>query len=274
MQVWVCAACGVEYPESEHPPQQCAICEDERQYVPRGGQAWTSIRQLSDSGTHLEVGELEPHLFGITATPRVGIGQQGMLVQTDAGNLLWDPPGFVDEVSAAAVHELGGVAAIATSHPHMFGAQVEWSRQFGDAPVYVSDADKSWVQRPHANVRIWSGQLPVLPSVRLAVVGGHFPGSAVAIWSEGAEGRGVMLSGDSIFPGPDGRSVSFMRSFPNRLPMSAAVVERIARQVSEYRFDRLYGNLGGWVDSDAQAIIRSSTARYAGWVRGDFDHLT
>ncbi len=42
MAVWTCRACGVEYPESEHPPAACPICEDERQYVPPAGQAWVT----------------------------------------------------------------------------------------------------------------------------------------------------------------------------------------------------------------------------------------
>lgn len=43
--------------------------------------------------------------------------------------------------AVARVRELGGVAYVAASHPHMFGVQVEWSRAFGGVPVLVSAAD-------------------------------------------------------------------------------------------------------------------------------------
>ncbi|MFP3467980.1 hydrolase, partial [Leifsonia sp. SIMBA_070] len=83
----------------------------------------------------------------------------------------------------------------------------------------------------------WSGDLKVLPGVTLSQPGGHFPGSAIAHWEAGAGGRGVMLSGDTVLPNPDRRSVSFMRSYPNRIPLSAAVVERITTSLCRFDFD-------------------------------------
>ena len=112
MPVWICVACGVEHPESDAPPATCAICTDERQYVPRSGQAWTSLEQLTADGYRVRISNVEPDLFGVTSTPEVGIGQRSLVVRTPAGNLLWDPVGFVDEIAARQVRELGPVAAI------------------------------------------------------------------------------------------------------------------------------------------------------------------
>lgn len=274
MTSWICRACAVEYPETAEPPTECPICSDERQYVPVSGQEWTSVEQMSAGGYDLVIEEVEPNLFGITASPGVGIGQTSLLVQTEAGNLLWDPTGFVDDVSVQRVRDLGGAEAIVASHPHMFGAQVAWSRALGGPPVLVAEADLGWVQRDDRAIRPWSGDLEILPGVTLSTVGGHFPGSAIAHWAGGTNGQGVLLSGDTIFPGPDGRSVSFMRSFPNKIPLSAAVVDRVANAAIERPFDRLYGNFGGVVDTDARAVVRRSADRYVAWVRGDFDHLT
>ena len=122
-------------------------------------------------------------------------------------------------------------------------------------------------------IRTWSGRLEILPDVVLIQPGGHFPGSAVAHWT-GADGRGVLLSGDTVFANPDRRSVAFMRSYPNHLPLSAAVTERVARALEQFDFDRLYGNFATRIDADARAVVRRSADRHIGWVRGDFDHLT
>lgn len=268
----ICATCAVEH--AEPLPEVCAICADERQWVPASGQRWTTLPELAASGTTVEVVELEPDLHGITARDGVGIGQQSKLVRTPAGNLLWDPTGFLDDDGVAQVRALGGVAAIAASHPHMFGVQVEWSRAFDDAPVLVAEADLEWLARPDPAIEPWSGQREILPGVTLSQPGGHFPGSAVAHWAAGAEGRGVLLSGDTIFANPDRTSVSFMRSYPNRIPLSAAVVERIAAHVGRFAFDRLYHNFEGTIPADAAAVVQRSAARHAAWVRGDFDHLT
>ena len=274
MPIWICAACGVERRESIAPPGTCPICLDERQYVPRSGQQWTSLPTLAADGTSVSITELETDLFGIHSEPAVGIGQQSLLVRTPAGNLLWDPIGYADEDAAARVLEHGPVEAIVASHPHMYGVQVEWSRLLGGAPVYVAAADREWVQRPDAYIQPFDDTLEIVPGLTVHTIGGHFPGSAVALWQAGAEGRGVLLAGDGIFPGPDGRTVSFLRSYPNRLPLSAAVVDRIARSALELPFDRLYGNFGGVVERDAHAVIRQSADTYMAWVRGDFDQLT
>ncbi|MEJ3404765.1 hydrolase [Rathayibacter sp. YIM 133350] len=268
---WICATCAVEHANRD---DVCAICDDERQWVPRDGQHWTTLGELEASGREVRIREFEPDLFGITTDPGVGIGQTCKLVRTDAGAVLWDPIGYLDDDAVARVRALGEVVAIAASHPHMYGVQVEWSRRLAGVPVFVAEADADWVARPDAAIRTWSGEQELLPGVRLVQTGGHFPGSSVLHWAQGASGRGVLLSSDSLFANPDRTSVSFMRSFPNHLPLSGAVAQRVADRVAPLEFDRLYGNFDLVVDADARDIVRRSAARHAAWARGDFDHLT
>jgi hypothetical protein len=269
--VWICQTCAVEHAEAV---ELCAICADERQWVPAAGQQWTTLGELAAAGHRTRVRELEPDLFGVTVEPKVGIGQQGHLVRTPAGSLLWDPTGYLDDRAVQQIRQLGEVVAIAASHPHMFGVQVEWSRALGGVPVLVAEPDLEWVSRPDPAIRPWAGQVEVLPGVTLAQVGGHFPGSAVAHWAAGADGNGVLFGSDTIQANPDRVSMTFMRSFPNRIPLSAGVVERIAKAVGAFSFDRMYDNFGRTVDTDARAALRRSADRYIGWIRGDFDHVT
>ena len=268
--VVICQTCAVEHAEKV---EVCAICADERQWVPAEGQLWTTLGELTAEGHRAEITDLEPDLYAITTTPSTGIGQQAKLLRTPAGNLLWDPVGYTDADIAERVRALGDVRAIVASHPHMYGVQVEWSRMLGGAPVLVAEADREWVARPDPVIETWSGDLEVLPGVTLSQPGGHFPGSAVAHWRAGAEGRGVLLTGDTIFANPDG-TASFMRSYPNRIPLSAAVVQRLADATDRLEFDRLYNNFGGIIDADARAVVRFSADRHAAWVSGDFDHPT
>ncbi|MDN5857683.1 MAG: MBL fold metallo-hydrolase [Pseudonocardia sp.] len=272
MTVTICRTCAVEH--AEPLPEVCRICADERQWVPAEGQLWTTLADLRDDGTTVVVTELEPDLCGIAARPAVGIGQLTKLVRTPSGNLLWDPIGYLDDAGAAAVAALGPVAAILASHPHMYGVQVEWSRALGNPPVLVPEADAEWVARPDDAISTWSGIREILPGVTLFQPGGHFPGSTVVHWAAGAGGAGVLLSSDTIFANPDRVSVSFMRSYPNRIPLSAAVVDRVATAVAGYPFDRLYGNFDNVIPDDAAAVVRRSADRHMAWVRGDFDHLT
>jgi glyoxylase-like metal-dependent hydrolase (beta-lactamase superfamily II) len=266
---WICATCGNHYPQGESPPRQCIICTDERQWVPSSGQRWTTLADLAAAGHRSDVREVEPGLLGIGATPPVAIGQRALLVQTPGGNLLWDPPGFLDEQAIRAVTGAGGLRAVTASHPHFYGSAVEWSHAFG-AEILLPDADARWLTRPDPAVRTWSGSLAVLPGVTLIQCGGHFPGSAAAHWADGAEGQGVLLTGDTIFVTPGEDRVTFVWSAPNRLPLPERAVRQVIAAVSPYRFDRIYG--GWWqpvIRTGAREVLESSAGRYIQFLRGD-----
>ena len=145
MSFWICATCAVEHAERT---AVCAICADDRQWVPADGQRWTTLEEMADAGCRTEFSELEPDLWGIRSTPDAGIGQVSKLLHTDAGSLLFDPIGFIDDAGVDGIRSLGPVVAIIASHPHMYGVQVEWSRALGGVPVLVAEQDRRWVARP------------------------------------------------------------------------------------------------------------------------------
>src|SRR5713101_2309095 len=122
---------------------------------------------------------------------------------------------LIDDETAAGIERLGGLSAIAISHPHYYSTMVEWADRF-DAPIYLHEADREWVMRPSERIRFWSGETYALADgITLIRLGGHFPGGTVLHWKEGAGGKGVLLSGDIIQVVADRRWVSFMYSYPN-----------------------------------------------------------
>jgi hypothetical protein len=261
MATCICATCGNHFPDPC--PDVCAVCADERQWVPPGGQRWTTLAELAAAGHLSDIRTVEPGLTGIGADPPVAIGQRSLLVATSEGNVLWDPSGFIDEVAVAAVRSAGGLRFVTASHPHFHGAIASWAGEF-DAEILVPVDDVAWLRAgPEARVRLWSGVAELLPAVTLIQCGGHFPGSAVLHWAAGASGRGVLLSGDTIFVTPGEDRVTFVWSAPNRLPLSAAAVRGVVSAVEPYRFDRIYG--GWWAPvlrSGAWEIVRRSALRY------------
>ncbi|TFB56066.1 MBL fold metallo-hydrolase [Cryobacterium tagatosivorans] len=269
MPIWICEACALEHPDTAEPPGICVICTDERQFVPPAGQRWTTSERLERAGTTARIVPVEAGLHRMTVAPRVGIGQQAFLVTTPAGNLLWEPPGFISASAVGAVRALGGVAAVAGSHPHLMGAAISWSHAFGDAPVYVAADDSAWSRRPDPVIRPWVGLESPLPGVTLVQCGGHFPGSCVLLWREGAEGRGVLLTGDTIFIGPDNKTVSAMRSYPNLIPLPEQAVRIILDRLHPLAYDRMYGPFGQVVASGARAVVTRSLTRLIAWLRAD-----
>lgn len=270
MTIWICGTCGVEHPDSAQPPAACAICADERQYVPASGQVWTTLEKLAAEGHDLVHQEVEPGLHRLHREPEFGIGQWTYVVQTPQGNLLWDPPNYIDQPLLDKIAELGGAAVIVASHPHMYGSQVSLSHRLGNVPVLVHSADRQWVQREDPVIREWSGAEEVLPGVTLVEAGGHFPGAAVA---HIAAGKGTLLVGDTMVPVVDTGWVTFMRSYPNQIPLSTGLVRRIVERLEPYAFDRLYSLLGRSVLGDAKEAVRRSADRYIAWAGGANDHL-
>jgi glyoxylase-like metal-dependent hydrolase (beta-lactamase superfamily II) len=204
--------------------------------------------------------ELETGLMGIGTTPSFAIGQRAILVQTGQGNILWDCISFLDDETKKAVEQLGGIDAIAISHPHFYSAMVDWATSF-DAQIYVHEADKQWVMRPSERIRFWSGETQaLLDDVTLIRLGGHFAGSSVLHW---AHGDGRLLTGDTIQVVADKHWVSFMYSYPNIIPLPASQVSRMRDVVAHYDFERLYG---GWfpacVGRDAKNAVIRSADRY------------
>src|SRR5579875_2144057 len=98
MPAWICATCGVQYPDTAEPPAHCPICEDERQYVGWDGQSWTTMAHLAADHS-LVLKEEEPDLIGIGVTPSFAIGQRALLVRTPQGNVLWDCISVLDDVA-------------------------------------------------------------------------------------------------------------------------------------------------------------------------------
>ena len=266
MPAFICATCGVQYAPAEMPPDACAVCADERQYLPPAGQNWTTLARLRV--THANTWRRpEPGLFDIVTAPAFAIGQRAFLVRTEAGNVLWDCLTLLDDATIDLVRALGGLAAIAISHPHYYGSMVEWAEAFA-APVWLHEADRAWVMRPDARLRFWSGPRHALPGgLTLIHAPGHFDGGAMLHWPAGADGQGALLSGDIIQVAADRKTAGFMRSYPNWIPLGPAGVQRIADAVAPFAFARVYGAFRDReIMADGKAAVARSVARTLAWL--------
>ncbi len=179
--------------ESVQPPERCGICTDERQWVNWDGQAWTTLADLRRDHRNT-VAEEEPGLLSIRTEPSFAIGQRALLITTAAGSVLWDCVSLID--SETEIRRRGPLAAIAISHPHFYSSMVEWSRALEDVPVYLHADDRMWIMRPDDVITVWHGASQALPGgLALLRCGGHFHGSTVLHWPDGAGGRCVVDGG-------------------------------------------------------------------------------
>jgi hypothetical protein len=260
MSLPICRTCGVQYAA---PRADCPICSDERQYVGWEGQQWTSLEELRDGSRKGRVEQEGPGVFGVGSDPSLAIGQRALLVQADSGNVLWDMTTYLDDDLVAQINALGGVSAIAISHPHFYGTMIEWAHAF-DAPVYLHAADRQWVARPDDSVVFWEGDTHVIgDGLTLVNAGVHFEGGQVLHWRDGEEGRGALFSGDIFTVVPDRRWVGFMYSYPNMIPERPRTIRRALSLLEPYPFERVYG--AWWkriVSTDGTDAVRRSADRY------------
>jgi glyoxylase-like metal-dependent hydrolase (beta-lactamase superfamily II) len=263
MANFICTTCGTQFDDTHEPPNICPICSDERQYVNPTGQQWITLEQLKRKHK-IVIQKKENNLYGIGITPGFGIGQRALLVKTSEGNLLWDCISLIDEAAVDFINGLGGLDAIAISHPHYYTSMVEWSRAFGNVPLYIHEKDKQWVQRPDKSVAYWNDKSKTLfNGLTLFNLGGHFAGGTILHWSEGANGKGALLTGDILQVVPDRKHVSFMYSYPNHIPLNRQAIDHITSVLDPLEFDRIYG---AWWDQNilenAKRSVRTSAARY------------
>ena len=71
------------------------------------------------------------------------------------------------------------------------------------------------------------------------------------------------MTGDTVQVVDNARRVTFLWSYPNRIPLSAGSVRRIADTLKPWRSDRVYGFAPGRrILRDAGAVVAHSAQRY------------
>jgi glyoxylase-like metal-dependent hydrolase (beta-lactamase superfamily II) len=262
MPLWTCSQCGAQFPDSATPPHACLICEDERQFVNWTGQSFLTREEMRTR--HKLVWRDDLGIVGLRVEPSFAIGQRALLLCEADGCVMWDCVPLATAEAVGHVRSLGGLKAIAVSHPHFYGAVADWCEAFGGVPVYLHGDDRAFVTRPHPAIVPWTGETQKISGdMTLLRTGGHFPGATVLHWTKGAEEKGALFVGDIAMVAMDRRHVSFMYSYPNYLPLNAAAVRRIADVIAPLSFDRIHG---AWWDrniaSGAKAAFEASVTRY------------
>jgi hypothetical protein len=263
MPHFICTTCGTQFSASDAPPDACSICQDERQYVKPTGQQWTTLDRLRISN-RISLRQYEPGLIGIGIDPQFAIGQRALLLRTPAGNILWDCIPLIDDAIVEVIRALGGLAAIAISHPHYYSSMVDWSQAFDRIPIYLHSADRQWVMRADDSIHFWDGDtLPLFDGLTLVRCGGHFDGGTILHSPASSSGHGALFTGDIIQVVADRQHVSFMYSYPNFIPLSSSSIHRVLSSISPFSFSSIYGAFWDSVIlNNAPTVLHQSATRY------------
>ena len=106
------------------------------------GQQWLTRDGLAKG--HKLVWRETTSAFPCRRQPGFAIGQRALLIREPDGCVLWDCVPLATSEAIERIKSLGGLKAIAVSHPHFYGAVADWSEAFGGAPVYLHGDDRQW----------------------------------------------------------------------------------------------------------------------------------
>ncbi|EFJ13060.1 hypothetical protein SELMODRAFT_424957 [Selaginella moellendorffii] len=180
----------------------------------------------------------ESQVFEIITFPKFGIGQRAFLIQTQ------------DDATVEIIKSLGGLRAIAISHPHYYSTNSQWSEAFGGVPGY---------------------EMGCLRARKREVLGGqNIPAKScfyiqVGILLVLKSSTGLMELNGGVF-----YSLEISYSVPNYLPLSSSHAKRINQLTKPWDFERLYGVFQDReIEENAKSCVVFSLQRYIDWLSLD-----
>jgi len=258
----ICGGCGTQFPSATDLPEFCPICNDDRQFIPEGGQTWTTLDEMTNNYS-VVAKKVTNNLYDLKIAPTFAIGQRALLVLAPGGNILWDCIALLNEPTIAFIKSKGGLKAIAFSHPHYYSTMNDWAEVF-NCPVYIHQSDEQWIVHKGKHLNLWSGtEKELWDGMRIINIGGHFPGSSI-LHVPFLSPKGTVLCGDTFAISPNKKHMAIMYSYPNRIPLPVQEVQRIKKRMLALVFDTMHGFYDVQnIYSDAKEILEHSLEKYA-----------
>lgn len=261
MGKFICLICGTCFPPSTQPPQVCQLCAGKQQLVLGEGTDWTTEEELIQNDFHNVMNFEEHNLWSIRVRPSFASSQRAFFFHSDRGNVLWDCLSLLDKETVEKLEDLGGIHTIILSNPHFQTGVCKWAERF-DAEVIVHESDVEFLVEQPRRLKTWTGEYYQLQDeFKLVRIGGSFPGSSVLVWQAGAEGKGCMFTGDTLFVTKDQCWISFLDS-NQHVVWKISEIQELGQKLSAYVFDRIYG---AWpnrtIDSNGNEVVSQSVKR-------------
>jgi len=211
-------------------------------FVPRGGQVWTTPEKLA-GGTSTRGGNWRGICSKSIPIRNSVLASARCCWRTPQDNVLWDCLSLLDDATISLIRALGGLRAIAISHPHYYTRMQDWARALTVPFISTPPTPTDHASRSRDPPLAWrdAGN-----RARRDPAQGRRPLSRLARCFTGLtvpSDAGAILSGDIVQVAADLGRVSFLWSYPNMMPLSAATVRRIADTLAPWRFDRILRRL-------------------------------
>ena len=171
-------------------------------------------------------------------TPRFGVDSHGWLLTYPDGNVAFEAAPCYDADALDAIAGLGGIAVLAASHPHGYGALWQLQQRF-DPPLLIQKDDLQWTKAFRVT-HPWDERHEIRPGLVLHHTGGHYEGHSIL---HDARRRAVFV-GDALKLDLDenGRvkALSCHKAFHKQIPLSPDEARRYRAVFEQLDFDTVF----------------------------------
>lgn len=230
---YACTNCGFWQVYFASPPD-CPVCRDARNDLPPDG--WHFLAEPDVAASHTGLGcEVAPGLWGFTTSPNLGLAGTGWLLVRPGGNIAFEAaphytPAMIDHIRA-----LGGIAFLASSHAHGYGALYQLQRAFEPEIVAIQKDDINMTKAFRVTAP-FDETLQLAPGYVLYHVAGHYAGQAAL--HDAVSGR--LFCGDmfKVDQNADGHStaISSHKAFHKNIPLTHAELRAYRRVLTPLAF--------------------------------------
>ena len=233
---FACSNCGHWQMYFAVPPH-CPICSDVRNDLPEDGWDFRTPQQLAPTLQHHRR-EVIPGVWEFWTTPRFGLDSHGWLLLEPDGNVAFEAAPFYDADSLDAIERLGGIAVLAASHPHGYGALWQLQQRFSP-PLLIQKEDLQWTKAFRVT-HPWDERHEIRPGLVLHHTGGHYEGHAVLHDAR----RGAVFVGDALKLDldPSGRAIALSchKAYHKQIPLSPDEARRYRAVFEPLDFDTVF----------------------------------
>lgn len=236
LSYYACTNCGFWQQYFAVPPD-CPVCTDVRNDLPADG--WDFRSETKIAASHAGAArEVAPGLWAFTTTPNLGLAGTGWLLVRDGGNIAFEAAPYYSTTMLARTAELGGIAILAASHAHGYGALFQLQREFSPEVVAIHTGDLQ-MTKAFRVTQPYDETFEVAPGLVLYHVGGHYAGQAALHDSNNQR----LFCGDMFKIDQDaaGKSVALSthKAFHKNIPLTHRDLKHYRNVIAPLHFNSL-----------------------------------
>ena len=236
LRPYACGNCGHWQMYFAAPPD-CPVCVDTRNDLPEDGWSFLGEAEVAArlEGSWRRVGR---EMVAFSTAPRFGLNGTGWLLLHEAGNVAFEAAPYYTAPMLGEIRRLGGIAVLAASHVHGYGALWQLQREFSPQIVAIQRDDLR-LTKAFRVTWPYDDQLALPSGQVLHHVAGHYEGQAVMHDAQ----RRTLFCGDAfkVDQNEQGENVavSSHKAFHKDIPLTRGELSRYRDVIGRLDFDTI-----------------------------------